>query len=344
MNGMISRVAESCFWLNRYIERVEVLARILDVNLSFQLDVTLPNAERWWPLVVVTGQGDAAPDDLHERSLSDDQVVQQYLTWERDNPISLYASLRAARENARTIRETISLEMWETINDLWVWMNDRASKRLYRSDRHAFYRKLRDQCLLFHGVANATMLHEAPFHFSRLGTALERANQTARILDVKHHSVGPTARGEETPVETAQWLETLRFCSGVEPFFKREDSILSGRDVAAFLLFDTGFPRSVLHNLDRARNFLDLVRPSSDEAVGAQTRALVVATSDELRALDIDAVLARGLHEVITWLVETIARIGDTVHADFFDPTAPVRSTRSFSGQTQTQTQSTSAG
>lgn len=323
MNGMISRVAESCFWLNRYIERVEVLARMLDVNLSFQLDVALPDAERWWPLVIVTGQGDSAPADLRASAADEAEAIQAYLVWNEQNPSSLYASLRAARENARTIRETISLEMWETVNDLWVWLNDRAAKRAYRGDRNAFYRRIKDQCLLYHGIANATMLHEDPFHFTRLGTSLERANQTARILDVKHHSVGPTGRGDEMPVETAQWLATLRFCSGVEPFFKREDSVLSGRDVAEFLIFDGNFARSIAHNLARARNFLDLVSSSAEGAPGSATRERITRVSGFLDELDIDEALARGLHEVITELVEAIAAICDSVRAEFFDPAAP---------------------
>jgi len=327
MNGIISRVAESCFWLNRYVERVEVLARMLDVNLSFQLDVELPDAERWWPLVVVTGQSDSAPEAVRAHAHGEAEAVQSYLVWDEKNPSSLYSSLRYARENARTIRETISLEMWETINDLWVWLNDRAAKRAYRGDRSVFYRKLRDQCLLYHGIANATMLHEDPFHFTRLGTALERANQTARMLDVKHHSVGPTRRGDETPVETAQWLATLRFCSGVEPFFKRDDSSLSGRDVVAFLVFDRNFARSIAHNIDRALNFLDLVSSGEANAPGAVTRERLARVADGLAALDIDDVLARGLHDVITSLVEDVAAICDSVHAEFFDPGAPAAST-----------------
>lgn len=319
---MISRVAESCFWLNRYVERVEVLARMLSVNLAFQLDVELPDAERWRPLVVVIGQEHDFLDRTPADRVDDAETVQEYLTWSEDHPSSLLASLRAARENARTIRETISLEMWETLNDLWVWMGDRAARRLWDRERADFYQKLRDQCLLFHGVAQATMLHEEPFQFMRLGTALERASQTARILDVKHHSVGPTreGEGEELPAETAQWLATLRSCSGVEPFMKREENALCGRAVAEFLLFDRSFPRSVLHNLLRTRNFLGLLRPPAPLAIGARSDALVSAALERFEALDVDRVLAEGLHDVLTWIVGTTAEIGSAIRADFFEP------------------------
>lgn len=332
---MISRVAESCFWLNRYVERVEVLARMLDVNLAFQLDVSLPEAKRWRPLIVVTGQEQQFLEEYGEKSSDDAEIVQKYLTWSSDNPSSLYSSLRSARENARTIRETISLEMWETLNDLWVFMNDRASKRLYDNHRDVFYRRLRDQCLLFHGVAQATMLHEDPFRFMRLATALERAGQTARVIDVKYHSIGPTSpnESEETPGEAAQWMATLRFCSGVEPFLKRADNVLCGRAVASFLLFDPSFPRSVCHNLDRTRNFLDLLGAAEPGAVGARARMLVSEAVDYLAKRNIDEILAEGLHETATWVVETTAEISSEIIDAYFHPS-------SGSSQSQSQSQS----
>jgi uncharacterized alpha-E superfamily protein len=319
---MISRVAESCFWLNRYVERVEVLARMLDVNLAFQLDVSLPDTERWLPLVVVTGQEEDFLSRRGRASCDDAEAVQEYLTWAPENPSSLYSSLRLARENARTIRETISLEMWETLNDVWVFMNDSEARKVYEHHRDVFYRRLRDQCLLFHGVAQATMLHDDPFRFMRLGTALERVSQTARVIDVKYHSIGPTSpdESEERPGEAAQWLATLRFCSGVEPFLKREDNVLCGRSVASFLLFDSTFPRSVRHNLDRTRNFLDLLGAGEPGAVGAAARAMVAAASDQLVKRDIDAVLDEGLHQTATWVVEIAANIGTSVSEEFFHP------------------------
>ena len=318
---MISRVAESCFWLNRYVERVEVLARMLGVNVAFQLDVDIERAECWRPLVVVTGQEADFLKRVEEADADDSERVQEYLTWSEDNPSSLRSSLWSARENARTIRETISLEMWETLNDLWVWLGEREAKRLYDRDRTAFYLRLRNQCLLFHGVAQATMLHEDPFEFMRLGTAIERVGQTARILDVKHHSVGPTQEVEETPAEIAQWLAILRFCSGVEPFLKRRTAVPSGAAVAEFLLFDRAFARSVLHNLDRTGNFLRLVVPRGESAIGARSRALLAETRAHVASMTIESVLEEGLHETLTWIVGVTAELSDVIHDEFFDPT-----------------------
>ncbi len=319
---MISRVAESCYWMNRYVERVETLARILDVNLSFQLDVDLPDAERWRPIVVVTGQEKPFLEETPADRVDDAEIVQRYLVWSESNTTSIRSSLFWARENARTIRETISLEMFETLNDLWVWLGARTTQRLYDQNRHGFYLHLRDGCQLFHGVSHGTMLHEDPFEFMRLGTALERVNQTARVLDVKHHAVGPDS-GVEMPDSAAQWLATLRFCAGFEPFFKRAENVLAGGAVAGFLLFDRSFPRSVHHNLLRARNFLTLVRPPPPSTVGEGSWRCLGEMIDRFEALSTEEVLRRGLHEVLTWVVENAARVGDQIHADFFDPAQP---------------------
>ena len=319
---MISRVAESCFWLNRYVERVEVLARILGVNAAFQLDSGLDDEACWRPIVIVVGQ----EKDYLERVAptladgSEAEIVQDYLTWDDDNPSSLRSSLRLARENARTIRETISLEMWETLNDLWVWLGEREAWKLYQKDRAEFYLRLRNQCLLYHGVARNTMLHEDPFEFMRLGTALERMGQVARVLDIKHHGVAEAHHVEESAEEIAQWLAILRFCSGVEPFLKRHNAAPSGRAVAEFMLFDPAFARSVRHNVDQLCELLGLLAIDADEGVGVRALSLAHEIRRGLERATMDSVLEQGLHEVLTQLVEQSAELSDAIYRDFLDP------------------------
>ena len=317
---MISRAAESCFWQNRYLERAETLARLLATNLAFQLDVQLPDAERWRPLVIVTGELADFEDSVGAEAAEDEEAVQHFLTWEEENPSSLVSSLSGARENARIIRETVSLEMWETLNELWLFVQSQEGHRLYQRDRYAFYHAVRDRCLLFHAHAMNTMLHEEPFDFMRLGTSLERAGQTARLLDVKYHSLGPTHAELEMPAEAAQWLAVLRFCAGSEPFFKRSAHVLSGPNVAAFLLFDRSFPRSVHHNLARARNFLRRIAAPAPQ-VGERSTTLLDGLLGWLEGLTIEDVLERSIHDVLEFLTESVGEIGSAIHADFFEPT-----------------------
>jgi len=332
---MISRVAESCFWLTRYIERVEALARQLDVAQSFQLDVDLKNAERWRPLVVVAGQERDFTEKTPANLRDDGETVQRYLCFDKANPASVHGSLFWARENARTIRETVSVEMWLTLNDLWLWFTSRSARRLYDADRSAFYARLRNDCALFHGHAAATMLHEDPYEFMRLGTAIERVSQTARLLDVKHHALGPETEEPDTAAEAAQWLAVLRSCAAIEPFFKRPQNEISGHDIAAFLLFDPGFPRSVLHNLRHVRDLLGLLRCEARPEIGEGSRRLVDDTLVRFEALGFEGMLRAGLHEMLTALVNRTSELGEQIHADFFAP-APVPIARKLS-QSQSQ-------
>jgi uncharacterized alpha-E superfamily protein len=225
------------------VERVATLSRLLEVNNAFQLDVGPSASEVWRPIVIVAGRRSTSSSRSGEPAIEDGEAVQEYLTWDRNHPSSIFASLRWARENARTIREVMSVEMWETINDTWLWLAGRPRGRLYQRERDEFYDHLAKQCMLIHGVCYSTMLHEEPFLFMRLGRAVERVGQTARVLDVKHHSLGDDRRDEST-ADAAQWLAILRSCSAIDAFFQRSAIVLSGPAVAEFLLFDRAFPRA----------------------------------------------------------------------------------------------------
>lgn len=317
---MISRVAESCFWLQRYMERIENAARLLEANLSFVLDVSVPLREQWRPFIVVSGEEKRFVEYHGEDALEDGDLVQHYLTWDERNPVAIHTSLRWARENARTIREAISDEMWETINEFFLWIGGPKSKRLWQRDRAGFYARIKETCLLFYGVCHNTMLHEEPFDFMRLGMLLERAGQTARILDVKHHALGPTKGDIETPAESAQWLAILRSCGANEGFFKSQAGAVTGPAVAEFLLLEDSFPRSVLHCLDRAWNFMRRIRPERDDVPGVRSSTLLRRLRDRLRSLTIQEIVEAGIHEELTRIVDGTMEICGAVHADYFDP------------------------
>ena len=259
---MIARVADSCFWLQRYVERFDYTARLISINLETLLDVELPLDEHWRPLLEAAGEEDSFVERHGAAARDDGEVVQAYLTWSEANPVSILTSAHNARENARTIRETLSLEAWETLNRFWLWLSGGPGKRLYKSDRESFYEMLRQEALLFRGVCLETMPHDRPFDFLRLGTTLERASQIARTLGVKYHQMAPIHREEayEGSDQLTLWLALLR-CSGCsEAFFKRGFP-LEGRFVAEFMIFDRDHPRTILHNIERSWNFLQRIRP-----------------------------------------------------------------------------------
>jgi uncharacterized alpha-E superfamily protein len=319
---MISRVAESCFWLYRYIERAESCARLVSVNRLIAMDADIGDAERWKPVIVVVGEQERFEELLGADNYHDDDATEEYLTWSQDSPVSIRSNLYWARENARMTREVISREMWESLNTWWQWFSGPAARKEYRKDRSQFYQRIRSICAEFQGVSDSTMLHEEPLEFMRLGMALERANQTARLMDVTHHRIAKTEKQAlETPWQSAQWVSQLKLCAADEPFFKRNRAAPTGRGVAAFLLQDPTFPRSVLHCFERALELIARIERAAERREPTASSRAIRAMVERLRATNIGSVIQSGLHEELTRVVETAASVCEQLHHDFFDPT-----------------------
>jgi uncharacterized alpha-E superfamily protein len=319
---MIARVAQTCFWLHRYLERAENTARLLQVSLHVALDVELPERELWQPVLAVSGE-ERRFRSLHGAdALGDAEMVQEFMVWEERNPVSLVHSLRLARDNARTIRETISLEMWQALNSCWLWMEDGRGRRLYDRERHAFYERVKTACQLFHGLYHTTMLFDEPFDFMRLGSLLERADQTARILLAMYRPSQGRGRAD-APGDAARWLATLRSCSAIEPFMKRTRGTLIGSAVAGFLLYDERFPRSVLHCTGRAQVFLDRVRGAEGAGGPHESARRLGILVSRLRSARLDIVPDAGLTDELGALLDGIAGVGEAITEDFFDMSVP---------------------
>jgi len=318
---MISRVAESCFWLFRYMERADSLARLLRVHSGMVLDAALPPSRTWRPLLIVLGEEPAFVEKFGQKAAEDGDAVLEHLTWNRESAVSIVSSLAMAREGARTIRETVSFEMWEALNSTWIWLTRGAGRRLYNREPAAFYEEVTRRCHQFLGACQNTMLHEEPFDFMRLGFNLEKVDQTARILDIQHHALGPANPSRpESAVETAEWIAILRACAAYEPFFKKRSAPLAGPGVAAFLLFEPAFPGSITHALDRAQNFLRRINAAGPtggkEARRSQT--LLNSIQEDLAAATIDSILAEGIHDFLTSIVERAGKVSVAIREDYF--------------------------
>jgi uncharacterized alpha-E superfamily protein len=209
----------------------------------------------------------------------------------------------------------LSLEGWETTNELHLWMSGVGDSSgldgpaLYERDRFGFYRHIRRGVQLVLGLLRSTMLHDAPLDFIWLGVMLERVGQTARVLDVHHHAF-THLRGREEVVETALWLSLLRACSGFEPFMKRHQGTVTADAVARFLVFEPAFPRSIRFCLDAANDrYFKSIRPSgADELPGAATAARLAALTTWLRARA-EEPLSAGVHELLTHVVDETAAV-----------------------------------
>jgi uncharacterized alpha-E superfamily protein len=309
---MISRVAEYCFWMSRYLERAESTARVLEVNQTLLLDFVVPLEEQWKPLLIISG--------IHDFSGNHDgETVQGYLTWDLGNPSSIASSLAAARENARIIREVISADMWERINYYHLWMQSPAPRDLYRRSRTEFYNQIKRINQLIFGIGEGTMSHGETWEFYLLGKYLERSSQTARILDVKYHLLLPTPEHVGTPIDVAHWTAILTSCSGYEPFQKKRLLGDPGYSVADFLIFDPLFPRSIRFCLNQCQQGVHAISGRPMAQPDNEVEHALDALLRWLNLVKIDDFVRAGLHEELTRVIDRIHEVGDAIHRTYFD-------------------------
>jgi uncharacterized alpha-E superfamily protein len=311
---MLSRVANSIYWLSRYTERAENVARFIDVNLQMILDLPTGSHEQWQPLVIITG--DDAAFAAHYPVASRENVI-RFLTFDTKNPNSIISCLRAARENARTVREAISPEMWEQINTCYLMVNAAAYDRTVVDSPDGFFGEVKKSSALFEGIAEATMLHDDGWHFYRMGRLLERADKTSRLLDVKYFILLPSATDVGTTLDDIQWAAVLRSASAFEMYRKRHGPLVVEK-VIDFLLLDHEFPRSVNFCLTHTNASLHAISGTPIGTFRNPAEQLLGYVRAELAYTDVGQIIARGLHEFLDSLQSNLNRVDQTIYASFF--------------------------
>jgi uncharacterized alpha-E superfamily protein len=271
----------------------------------------VPAEQQWQPLLIISGIHDF-PEP------SNAEAVQEHLAWNADNPCSVIASLTYARENARIIREIISPEMWERINYSYLWLIGPDAREHYETDRNGFYNQVRRINQGFYGIAEGTMSHDEAWDFFRLGKYLERACQTARILDVKYHMLLPTPEMVNTPIDAAHWVAILKSCSGYEPFHKQRHAFEQGTEIADYLIFDSVFPRSVRRCLLYCQDASHKISGRKPRAVGNEAEQQLDMLIDWLNLATIDDLVKAGLHESLTRVIDKIHDIGAAISRTYF--------------------------
>ena len=339
---MISRVAEHCLWLGRYLERTESTARLLATTHNLALDAELEPAACWRPVVVVAGEEASFRDRWGEGVFADGEQVETALTWDEEIGVSLKRSIGAARWNARTIREVVSLDGWEATNELHLWIGSNAARAEFLDHRFDFYRRVRSGTQLVLGLVRSTMLHDEPLDFIWLGVMLERVSQTARILDVHHHAF-TTASTRHEVVETSLWLSLLRSLSGFEPFMKRHQGKVTSDTVVRFLVGEERFPRSVAFCVRAAYDRLCGIRPpAATDLPGGQTLERLRILDELVRAQRGELRDGTDVHELLTTVVDETHAIFDSLDRELFGhaPPAPAATPAPTQSQSQSQTQS----
>lgn len=317
---MISRVADHCFWFGRYVERIESTARLLGTTHNLALDAELDPAACWRPVVVVAGEEAAftARFGGEDDPFGDGDRVEDFLTWDDDAGGSIRRSTRGARWNAGAIRDVVSLEAWETINRLHLWLGDDATRAEFHRHRFEFYQRVRCETQLTLGLLHSTMLHDDALDFIWLGVMLERVSQTARILDVHHHAFTSGPPRHEV-VATSLWLSLLRSLSGFEPFMKSHQGRVSSDAVVQFLVGEERFPRSIRYGVRAAYRCLCALRPpAAADLPGGRTLERLRRLDEQVRALTPGIHRGADVHELLTTVVDETHAICDSLAEELF--------------------------
>lgn len=309
---MLSRVADSIYWMSRYIERAENYARFVDVNLSLIIDLPKGVPEQWQPLVRITG------DDALFESIYPDysrETVVDFLTFNKSNPNSVLSSLIQARENARTIREIISSEMWRQINELYLSLKDTDSIELEKLPD--FFRGIKNGAHLFNGIMDATMLHNEAYHFANLGRLVERTDKTDRIIDMKYFYLLPKVEDVGTMIDDLQWSALLKSTSAYEVYRKKYGQ-MDFRNILSLLLFDREFPRAVHFCLLEADRSLHAISGGPVGAFSNPAEKEMGKIISRLSFNDVHDVIRYGLHEYLDDFQVRLNCLGDEIFNTFF--------------------------
>ena len=312
---MLSRVANSIYWMCRYIERAENVARFISVNLNLLLDMPSERGKHWEPLVMITGDQELFEE--HNPEYSQEAVI-HFLTFDRQYMNSILSCLAAARENARSIREIISSEMWEHLNTFYLEMADPKHQPMALEDPHRFFKIIQMRSHLFTGLMDSTMSHGEAWNFARIGMMMERADKTSRILDVKYFMLLPEADLVNTPIDNIQWTAVLKSASAFE-MYRKEHHNITPRMVASFLIFDEQFPRSIRHCITKAQICLHRISGSPNGSNNNAAEKLLGRLKADLEYTDIDEVVNQGMHEYLDNLQTRLNQVGAAIGTTFFN-------------------------
>lgn len=316
---MLSRTADHLFWMSRYTERAENTARILDVNYQTSL---LPQSAGvaqvgWEGLLRIS---ELMPSYQFQYGEVTPRDVLHFMVRDENNPSSIVSCLKAARENARAVRGALTTELWETQNQTWLELQRLLKSKNFDKDPSEFFEWVKFRSHLSRGVAIGTMLQDEAFHFYRMGTFLERADNTARLIDVKFHAVESDFYGaasqQDQELDFYHWSAILRSVSAFEVYRKVYRAVITPERVAELMILRPDMPRSLLACMNEVVRNLRAV--SNDTS--AETERLAGKLRAELQFSKIDEILAKGLHAFLTQFLDRVNMLGNRISQNFLMP------------------------
>jgi uncharacterized alpha-E superfamily protein len=312
VSSLLSRFAENSFWLARYIERAENLARIIDVNETFARDAR--GESDWLPILRL--HCDEERFQKRYGNVDASSVVHFYFIDEQ-NPNSIRCMIRAARENARSIRHLISLETWTQLNVFYNWIAGLKRRNVSLNNLSQLCAQIKEGCELHYGIASSTLYRDQIWSFYRLGTFLELCDQTTRLVDIKYHSLLPRHDDVGKAIDVAQWNALLRSASAYHGYRRVYPQEMTPVTVAGFILLNPRFPRSIRHCVHEIRQTVrGLLHNEEVTHVNFQPRSL--DTLAELASWDQDRVIAYGMHEYLDEIQVLLLELGKAIDDTFF--------------------------
>jgi uncharacterized alpha-E superfamily protein len=312
---MLSRVADSLYWMGRYVERAENVARFIDVNTWLSLDLPEGYQEQWSPLISTTGDEKLFAE--HYGGTSKRNVI-QFLSFDTRNPNSILSSIAAARENARFARQYITLEMWEEINRFYfATLAGAQSAASGFEPSQDFFSEVVTSSHLFLGTLYATMSHNEGWHFCRLGRMIERADKTSRILDTKYYLLLPSVEAVGTPYDDIMWAAVLRSTSALEMYRKRFQQISPDR-IVEFLVLDREFPRAIHRCVLSAESSLHTISGTPLGTFGNPAEQVLGRLCADMNYVQVREIISGGLHEFLDDIQIRLNTTDDAIQNAFF--------------------------
>jgi uncharacterized alpha-E superfamily protein len=309
---MLARTASNLYWMGRYVERAENAARILDVTYRMSLLPTEPELRDQQWLVPLNITGSLYPFSGHHTDVNAEQVM-HFLAVDRDNPASILSCIEQARENARAVRGSLTSEMWEVLNASWLELSALDTARMLRAPS-PWFDWVKERSHLFRGVTFGTLRRDDAYHFTRLGTHIERADNTARLLDVKYYVLLPSVRDVGGAVDYYQWSAVLRAVSAFEAYRMVYKDAITPMRVAELMILRDDIPRSLHFCMREVESTLQEVRNDAS--------AEPLRRSGEMRAALQFGLIADifdyGLHEYLTDFLTKSNELGTHIEASFF--------------------------
>ncbi|MBP5997536.1 MAG: alpha-E domain-containing protein [Azonexus sp.] len=309
---MLSRTADHLFWMSRYMERAENLARLLDVTWQMSLvPQPLEAVNQSWNAIIALNSLEEAYAAKY--STVNAENVLRFMVSDADNYASIHSCLRLARENAHAVRGTITTEMWETLNSTWLEAREKSFEQIWGAGIGDFFEWVKMRSSLTRGTTLGTLLQDESYNFIRIGTLLERADNTARILDVKYHVLRPH---DEGATDFYEWGALLRSVSAFEVYRKVYRDVITPDRVAELLILHKDMPRSLHFCMNSVIKNLDLI---ANRQSGETTRQAGLLHA-QLHYGRIEDILEQGLHEWLTDFMDRIYMLGDGISKDFLVP------------------------